>query len=76
MSTCRSCNADIIWVTTKAGRNMPVDAQPNPNGNVELLPAADGRSYYAGIHSNRPIVPTTLYMPHHATCPQGSQWRK
>lgn len=26
MSKCKSCNAEIIWLKTAAGKNMPVDA--------------------------------------------------
>ncbi len=25
---CKSCGAPMVWITTKAGRNMPCDAQP------------------------------------------------
>ena len=32
VSTCRGCGAEIEWVKTPAGRNMPVDP-----GRVEIL---------------------------------------
>ena len=33
MANCRSCGAEIIWLKTKAGKNMPVDL-PHP-GAIE-----------------------------------------
>lgn len=27
MSRCRSCGAEIIWIRTKAGKQMPVDTK-------------------------------------------------
>ena len=85
MSRCRSCDAEIIWTSTPTGKSMPLDANPNPDGNVEL---SCDRS---GEHPRRKPVATVLagmfleearsagrelYMPHHATCPQGQAWRK
>jgi hypothetical protein len=34
MTTCRSCPARIRWVTTLAGKPMPLDWDPTPDGNV------------------------------------------
>ncbi len=31
------CGAEILWVEVKATRrNMPVDPEPNPKGNLEM----------------------------------------
>jgi len=85
MSRCRSCDAEIIWAATEAGKSMPLDAKPDPFGNVELSCDRSGR------HPRRKPVATVLaglflaeaqsagrelFMPHHATCPQGDAWRK
>lgn len=35
---CGSCDAPIIWASTVKGRPMPVDAEPDPDGNILLEP--------------------------------------
>lgn len=57
---CRSCKADIIWVTTEKGKLQPLDAEPEKRVVIR------GSMAFS--------MPT--YMPHHATCPQADQWRK
>jgi hypothetical protein len=34
--TCNSCGAPIRWSRTLKGSYMPLDAEPNPDGNVVL----------------------------------------
>lgn len=77
MSRCRSCSAPIVWARTSSGRKIPLDAEPNPDGNVTLddadpLPRAT-------VH-NRDQVSLLAdepewWMPHHATCPNADEWR-
>lgn len=33
---CRSCNAEIVWLKTKAGKSMPVDAATVKPGDTEF----------------------------------------
>ena len=71
MSTCRSCRASIRWVTTANDRLMPLDAEPNPDGNVEIH---DG---HAVVLEQLTIFNTgERWMPHFATCPDAEQWRR
>ena len=43
MSKCKSCGAEIIWIKTKNGKNMPCDAKPIsyrntfPQGSLVLM---------------------------------------
>jgi len=65
---CRACDAEIMWVRTVAGKAMPLDIEPDPNGNVVL------RAGVAVVLGplERTIAEEegeTLRMPHHATCP-------
>lgn len=63
ITVCRACGAEIRFVRTKAkARFMPLDPEPNPDGNVEIV---DG---LAIVHAQPPLS-GELYMPHHATCP-------
>jgi hypothetical protein len=78
---CRDaqCRADIIWAVTPGGRNMPVNAEPDPNGTVlvTLFPGAE-------VPVARVVDPNipplggwggTLHVSHFATCPAAEKWR-
>lgn len=81
--TCRSCKAAVFFARTKKGKDIPLDATPDPKGNTAIIERAD----YAGnvvLHAvmravdvNQPTLGfEPMYMPHHATCPQGKEWRR
>jgi hypothetical protein len=74
-SLCRSCGAPILWVLTTHGKRMPLDAEPDPAGNVSL-----DQHRVATVHTGGSLaflaVVNERWMPHHATCPQADQWRK
>jgi len=36
VSQCRTCKADIVWLKTEAGKNMPVDADTVDEGDTEF----------------------------------------
>ena len=61
-STCRSCGAEILWVKTANGKNMPVDY----DSEIEYL-WNDGTSveFDAGLMTS-----------HFATCPEADRHRK
>lgn len=71
---CRSCGAPILWAITTAGKPMPVDAVPDPAGNVSVEREA-GR-LVARVHTEPSLFGEPRHMPHHATCPQGTEWKK
>lgn len=71
MSACRSCGAEIVWKYTENRKRIPLDAEPNPNGNVYFR---HGKAVVLG--AGEFPVGTTRYMPHHATCPQGKEWKR
>lgn len=69
-STCRSCQAPIIWVKTIRGRNMPLDAEEMIGQDLLLFEiGADGvaRSAAKGKPGRQ---------SHFVTCPQRDSWRK
>ena len=70
---CRACGQPIIWATTKNDKMMPIDAEPDPAGNVELH--GDRGVRFARVHAGPPGMfdDWTAYMPHHATCTEWNQ---
>lgn len=45
-NTCRSCGAEIVWLKTAAGKNMPVDAETFETGD-ELFDIKRHTSHFA-----------------------------
>lgn len=80
---CRSCGAPIRWAHTEAGKVIPLDADPVPDGNVTFTGASSTND--RGV--TRPVVrveaqPSLLppdgdtYVSHFVTCPDGDTWRR
>lgn len=76
---CRSCEAPIVWAVTAAGRAMPLDPDPTPDGNV----VSDGRDEQgrvqvivfakpADVPADRPL----RYASHFVSCPDADQHRR
>lgn len=80
MSTCRSCGAGITWAVTGTGKRMPVDAEPDPNGNVVLHdPTTPGGPPVAAVVPRRLGDPPPVfarYTSHFATCPHADDHRR
>lgn len=72
-SPCRGCGRPVIWAITENGKRMPVDPDPVPGGNVELVQVSD-RTH--AIVRTTPSKFAGLRMPHHATCPNVADFRK
>lgn len=78
MSVCKSCGAEIIWIKTKNGKNMPCDAKPIsyrntfPQGSLVLI-TPDGKVARGEFD---PSSDTIGYLSHFATCPNANQHRK
>lgn len=70
MSTCKSCGARIIWAPTPAGKHIPVDADPTPDGNIEL------RDGIAHVNQQANLLGEARYVTHFATCPQADEHRR
>lgn len=74
MGECRFCGRPVIWAQTAAGRRMPVDAEPNPAGNVALVSlsgAATDRPLAMVLHTEfaRASTPDeVIHTSHMKTC--------
>lgn len=75
MSRCRSCDARIRWAKTATGKNMPIDLDPHPDGNLVIV---DGiATVYAnplGAAQAHPDAPR--YVSHWQTCPTAFEHRR
>lgn len=75
MSTCSSCSARVEWVTTDAGKKMPLDLEPSAAGNVVVR--GDGVAATLGpIELAMLPAGTVRRVSHFATCPNADQHRR
>lgn len=73
VSTCslgRECRAKILWARMASGKSMPLDYDPDPEGNVAVYRDASGvvvgRVLKAGEERD---AHERTHMSHFATCP-------
>lgn len=73
--SCRSCGAPIEWALTTAGKRMPLDLEPAPQGNLVLdddgVVWAVAAAPVALLAKKPP-----LRQSHFATCPNANHHRK
>jgi hypothetical protein len=62
---CHDCGTLIAWVRTVADKRMPIDLEPNPDGNVVI---DDHGVAYVLSPKGAHAAGGTRYMPHFATC--------
>ena len=83
MATCRTCGAAIWWAYTPNGKPIPIDATPDPDGNIiEVAGTASDGGFrqvvvYGPDDARRRIEEgSIMYVSHFATCRQADDWRK
>lgn len=85
VSVCKACRAKMIWCRTGAGKNMPVNYESSPEGNVEIPPTSsplweDPRGVTAIVLAGQTLLErrsvVALHKAHHATCPHAAEFRK
>jgi hypothetical protein len=67
---CRSCNAPIKWAYTIKGKRIPLDPNPSPEGNIELI---NGIAEVVGPSDNPADI---RHISHFATCPNANKHRR
>lgn len=77
--SCRSCSAPILWVKwERSGKSMPVDARPNPSGEI-ILTLRGGRMgtlFAEKLRRGDQVEPgRNRYSSHFETCPNAKQHR-
>lgn len=78
MSTCRSCDAPILWVTMESGKAMPLDADPHPDGTVlpAQVPTARAQVIKPENMAEIKSLGLGLHRSHFATCPNAAKHRR
>lgn len=78
MSYCKSCGAEIKWIKTKAGKNMPVDAQKHIiiKGEGKDVLVTESGEIVRGTLTDAEHGNCTGYISHFATCPNAIQHRR
>jgi len=80
VSVCRSCDAPVRWaVVAASNKRMPLDPDPDPEGNVILLEGGTVRVLTAAALAIRhalPGGPGPLYRSHFSSCVHAAQHRK
>lgn len=72
---CKSCGAPIIWATTQKGKLMPLDAAPDPDGNL----AVSRWATVIAVHPRTELTDTQgfpTHKSHFATCPHAAEHRR
>ncbi len=75
MATCRSCNAEIIWVKTAKGKNMPIDAEEleHLNGGDRAFTIFDREGNSMRVEPGETVVG---HLSHFGTCPNADKHRR
>lgn len=73
LTKCRSCGASIFWARGKNGKQLPIDAETVPGGNITIEDDPQ-KGLVAHVHG-KPSG-EHAYVSHFATCPQAGKWRK
>lgn len=78
MSKCKACGAEIVWIKTPGGKNMPCDAQKiyfrntTPHGSLKLV-LPDGRVATGELDLESDQYG---YQSHFASCPSAQKFRR
>jgi len=76
IASCESCHKPVIWAVTVKAKRMPVNAEPEPDGNVALdfRPGMDPLARILTV--TRQFGVKNLRKSHFADCPQAAKWRR
>ncbi len=80
-SICRSCGRQIMWIKTKAGKNMPCDPEiityKAAAGGRERIVTTNGEVRSAElVESGTPGADGFGYISHFATCTNAGRHRR
>lgn len=73
-SVCKSCKAQIHWIETTKGKNMPCNLQLQewPPGVSRYVVKVNGEVW----NMENAKKPISGYESHFSTCPDAKKWRR
>lgn len=74
----RNCTDRIIWAWTRQQKKIPVNAQPDPEGNIILSWGSTGTDVQARVLTKAQMAAAfgaTLYTAHWSGCPDAARFR-
>jgi len=79
MAKCKACGAEIIWIKTQSGKNMPCDKKPvmywKKQGTKGKVVTKNGEVVTCEFEGNPSESTRIGYMPHWSTCPSANKFR-
>lgn len=77
---CSKCRADVIWVRTRAGKNMPCDPTPvtywqDSKGKGRVI-TPNGETIACRFEGDMDKATGWGYIPHWGTCPNRRDFKK
>lgn len=79
MARCRGCGAEIDWIRTRAGKNMPVDPEPvfvAVDDGSDVFVSDEGEVIHGRTVPANDGTAEVAFVPHWATCPEAGQFRR
>lgn len=79
MSRCRGCGAEIDWIRTRAGKNMPVDPEPvfvAVDDGADVFVTDEGEVIHGREVPANDGSAEVAFVSHWATCPVAGQFRR
>ena len=79
MARCRGCGAEIDWIRTRAGKNMPVDPEPvfvAVNDGSDVFVTDEGEVIHGRKVPANDDSAGVAFVSHWATCPVAGQFRR
>lgn len=78
---CKGCGRQVIWIKTKAGKNMPVDTtlhcyRKDPNGKEKIVTEHGDVVTGNIVYASHEEADGMGYISHFATCPQAGNFKK
>lgn len=67
-----------MWAISAAGKNIPLDPEPNVNGNLIRVSSTDGGQIVFKAFAYKPDLHegSKRYLSHFVTCPNAAQHRR
>lgn len=80
MSKCKGCGAPIIWIATLGRKSIPCDPEPvfywqKPKAKGRIV-TKNGEIISCELKGDTNKATGIGYIPHWATCPEASRFRK